>query len=133
MGFFDTLNGLFDSKKIYSIQELELYFKYEIDRNWNPNIHKAKENLTTNIGEIISDFVKEKHPDAQKWKATFTSSTLAIVDEGVHRITYKGKITSIYDSYGDHLGEMYYDVIVYTNKYAELVSSENYKTTVKVW
>lgn len=131
MGFFDKFDALFDTKKAYTEDDLVIYFKHEIDATWNAYI--GKEKTTTNIKEIVVNLIKKKFSDMHSWNKDNNYAKLHKYSEGVYEIQYKGLITSIKNAYGDYLGEMHYDIVVYTNKYAELVSGDDYKTTIKVW
>lgn len=131
MGFFDKLDEIFDTKKAYSEDDLKIYFKHEIDGSYNTHIGKTK--TTTNISSIVLKSIKEKYPEMNVWYVENGYTDLEKINENIFKIKYKGKIVRMKDVYGDALGDMYYDISVYANKYAELVSHEEYKTTVKVW
>lgn len=131
MGFFDDMKALFDTKKTYDEEDLKIYFKHEIDGTCN--IYIDKEKITTNISEIVSGQIKVKYPNMNSWSIENGSSTIENCGDGVYVIKYKGKIIKISDVYGDSLDNLHYDIIVYTNKYAELVSDDERKTTIKVW
>lgn len=148
MGFFDMLEKMankteefvkkaddwldtLDTKKSYYEDDLIYYFLAEINGEEDSDIGKGK--VTTNIHKIIHDYITEKHPDANSWGMEHNYRKLQKYSETVYRIDYKGLIVRICNTYGEIIGQLHYDVTVYTNKYAELVSGEEYKTTIKVW
>ena len=131
MGFFDALDALLDPKKWYTPDNLVLYFRCEIDGSLSNYI--SKEKTTTNIKNIFADSIKREYPDANSWSREDTYSNIERYNDSVYKIEYRGTIKSIKNTYGDYLGEMYYNMVVYTNKYAELVSGDDFKTTIKIW
>ena len=131
MGFFDKLDALLDMKKWYTEDDLVIYFKHEIDATLNMYI--GKEKVTTNIKDIVVDSIKVKFPEVFSWDRDNNYAKIEKYDIDTYKIEYKGLIRSIKNAYGDYLGEMHYNIIIYANKYAELVSGEGYKTSIKVW
>lgn len=131
MGFFDGLKALLDTKKWYTEDNLKIYFKHEIDGTYNTYI--GKNAVTTNISKVVSESIKKQHPQMNSWAIENEYCSLTTCNEGVYKIEYKGRIVRIKSIYGDSLDSMHYDITVYTNKYAEMVSNETMKSTVKVW
>lgn len=134
MGFLDGMKAIFDTKRWYTEPRLYEYFHYEILGTDNPEGFKYS--VTTNIRKLVNDSIIGHFPEAHVYKSKIEpvwnyTGDLEKVDDEFYRIVYKGKIR-VYDEYDDYQGELYYRVIVYTNKYAELSTKKGQETKVKV-
>ena len=134
MGFFDGMKAILDPKRWYTEPRLYEYFHYEIIGIDNPEGFKYS--VTTNIRKVIDEYTKEYFPEANVYKTKIEpvwgfTGNLEKCDEEFYKISYIGKI-QVYNAYGDYEGNLYYRVIVYTNKYAELSKLKGQETTIEV-
>lgn len=129
MGFFDSLKAILDPKKWYTEDNLCAYFKYEIYGSTNPECFKTE--ISTNIHETLIKFIGQYYPKWNSHKMDVTSSRIQKLDEEFYKMDYKGTIR-VYDDYNNYEGTLYFNVIVHANKYAELSTRSNQKTTTSV-
>ncbi len=141
MGFWDNLekwaDKLTENEKSLSLTELGTYFREEVTGYIGPNHADArKDSLTTNINDVIKNAVQKAFPSTAREKIKVESTAghygtglQEIVDNTTYRITYAGKATA-YNIYDDFLGDFYFRVEVYTDKYAQLSTSADHKTTI---
>lgn len=133
MGFFDGMKAILDPKRWYTPENLYEYFRYEIYGTTNQDTFKYK--VTTNIRKILDDYTKEYFPDAQpdknKINHVVARQHMKMVDGEFWYMPYIGRI-NVYNCYGDYLGDLYYRIVVYANKYAELSKNEGQKTEITV-
>lgn len=133
MGFFDGMKALFDTKRWYTPENLYEYFRYEIYGTTNQDTFKYQ--VTTNIRKNLDEFTMEYFPEAQPSKSEInhvvTREHMKLVDDEFWCMPYIGRI-NVYNCYGDYLGDLYYRIVVYANKYAELskIKGQETKTTV---
>ena len=133
MGFFDGMKAIFDLKRWYTPENLYEYFRYEIYGTTNQDTFKY--NVTTNIRKTIDEFTSQYFPDAQtdssKIEHVVLRQHMKLVDDEIWYMPYIGRI-NVYNCYGDYLGDLYYRVVVYANKYAELSKAEGQITQTTV-
>ena len=133
MGLFDDFKAIFDPKRWYTPDNLYLYFLYEIYGTTNQDSFKYK--VTTNIRKLLDDYTKEYYPEAQPSRNKINHAPIpkssTYCDNEFWKMTFIGRINT-YNCYGDYLGDLYYRVIVYANKYAELSQIKGQETQVTV-
>ena len=140
MGFFDKLDSMLEkadkylaelereeqlkSRPQYSLSELVQYFVREIEGNTK----------MTTINELLTKQVKSLDPNVYSWEWVLKSNAGTKSEsfgDGTYYIEYHGILHS-HNIYGKYTGEFSFDVYVYTDKYASLVSHEGNKSTVSV-
>ena len=133
MGLFDGMKALFDTKRWYTPENLYEYFRYEIYGSTNQDTFKYR--VTTNIRKIIDEYTTEYFPKAQiemtNIQHVVARKYMKKCDDEFWMLPYVGRITA-YNAYGDYVGELYYRVIVYANKYAEISKIKGQETQVTV-
>lgn len=129
MGFFDSLKAICDTRRWYTQDNLYNYFACEITGHTDP--HNYKDSITTNIRKILKDYVNEYYPSANMNKSgtKITDGKIAKISDEIYKMNFKGVI-SVYNSYDDYLGTLYFNVVVHADKYADLSKNSNQRTTV---
>lgn len=131
MGFFDNLKAICDTRRWYTEDRLYQYFAYEIYGRTNPDGFKDK--VTTNIRELINGLVKNNYPDVNnnKTKLEITDGKIEKLSDTMYKMKYVG-IIRVYNSFDDYRGKLYYTVVVFADKYADLSSDPNQKAKIVV-
>lgn len=130
MGFW---SDLFDDKKTYDKYELGKYFLYEILGRQNYEAHPDK--LSTNFATVLRSCVKENCPGAHKWDLDERINyNVEKMNDTVYKLTYRGNLMLIKGQYGEILKTiLYFKVIVYADKYADLKEYNGVRSTVQVF